>query len=141
MEHLEQNSAEAEANFFMATIYPEVKDLGKQFITLLSGVLAFTITFADKIVDLQNSGLPSKVFLMLCWLLFVAAIIFIGVALWWNYNIAMTASQHKIDHAYNILRRVYRLFLLGGFSFVLGLGFLVLSGITRLFGDIVIAKL
>jgi hypothetical protein len=128
-----ERTIEDQAKIFLEGIYPEIKDLGKQFITLLSGVLALTIAFADRIIDISNASFWQKIILMFCWLSFISAICLIGIGLWWNYNLKMYSLNNIPDQARNIMNFVYSLFILAGFAFVFGLGLLVLAGAFRLF--------
>src|SRR5689334_3807573 len=66
---------------FMKYDYAETKDLCKHFLTLLSGVLVFSVAFADKIVNYVNARSAARSFLLCCWVLLVAAIIACGIGL------------------------------------------------------------
>ena len=132
MEHFGR-SFEVESEDILRIVYPEIKDLGKQFMTLVSGILAFTITFAEKIIGLANASVLPKLLLLFSWGAFIAAIGAIGVGLWWNYNVAMCALGKRPTAAWQTIRHVYFLYLAAGFSFVSGLGFLIAAGTLRLF--------
>jgi hypothetical protein len=45
-----------EAKTFLDFVYPEVKDLCKHFLTLVTGILVFSVTFSEKIVIFQTAG-------------------------------------------------------------------------------------
>jgi hypothetical protein len=40
---------------FLVFLYPEIKDLAKHFLTLISGVLVFSVTFSEKIILVVRS--------------------------------------------------------------------------------------
>ncbi|MBI4489116.1 MAG: hypothetical protein HY694_08520 [Deltaproteobacteria bacterium] len=117
---------------FLANVYAEIKDLGKHFLTLVSGILAFTVTFAEKIIDFGTASPPQKYFLQLSWLLLVGSVTAVGVGLWWNYNSSMAALRGDSKGGWAQTRMVDTLFIGGGGSFVLGLFFLALAAATRL---------
>ena len=66
---------------FRQYIYPEIKDLGKQFLTFASGVLTFTIFFANNFIDIENKSY-SNLFYFISLFLLVASLILIGMRLW-----------------------------------------------------------
>ena len=113
-------------------VSPEIKDLGKQFITLISSILAFTVAFADRIIDLTKSSMMQKLLLFGSWSSFVAAITAIGVGLWWNFNVPIYVAHGEARLAWREINFVYFLYLFAGFAFVLGLACLVLSVAARL---------
>ena len=41
---------------FMRYDFAEMKDVCKEFLTLVAGILVFSVTFAEKIVGLKGSG-------------------------------------------------------------------------------------
>jgi hypothetical protein len=126
------SAEKAPDQLFLDNVYPEIKDLGKQFLTLVSGVLAFTVTFAEKIIDFGQAFPLQKHLLLFAWVLFIVSITAIGVGLWWNYNASMHAMHGDSQGAWKRTRKVYFLFLFGGSSFVVGLTFLVLAAASRM---------
>lgn len=52
------------AALFLKYNYAETKDLAKAFLTLASAILAFSVTFAEKVVDLQNSQPAPRILIM-----------------------------------------------------------------------------
>ena len=68
-----------DAEIFMKYDFAEFKDLCKQFLTLVSGILVFSVTFAEKIVGLQSH--PGRWLLVLAWIGFIVAIVLCGIAL------------------------------------------------------------
>ena len=61
--------------------YSETKDLLKTFMTLVSGSLVLSITFAEKVVDFRNSAGPARLFLFVCWALFMLALVLCGLSM------------------------------------------------------------
>src|SRR5258706_11996258 len=122
----------SENDLFLKNVYPEIKDLGKQFVTLVSGILAFTVTFADKVIDFEKALLIEKLALLASWGAFVAAIAAVGWALWDNYNASMQALHQGIDVAWSTTYKTYRMFRVGAYSFGIGLICLVLAASIRM---------
>jgi len=55
------------ARFFTEVEYPAVLDFLKQMLTVNSGLLALSITFADKLMDLKNIGRNQRFPLLVIW--------------------------------------------------------------------------
>jgi hypothetical protein len=66
---------------FLRYDYAETKDLSKSFLTLVSAILVFSITFSEKIVDFPNAGRLARICLIISWSLFMLSIILCGVSL------------------------------------------------------------
>src|SRR4051812_3975343 len=58
---------EEKAKTFLDRDYAEAKDASKAFLTLLVAVFVASLTFSDKIVDLQRSGWWSRGLMVTCW--------------------------------------------------------------------------
>ena len=111
------------ADFFMKYDYTETKDLCKQFLTLVSGILVFSITFSEKIINFQQASTKTKLLLLLSWLLFVLAITCCGIALCY---LALAAGEAVYggtvgNNFQATALTAYALIIAAGFSFVLGL--------------------
>lgn len=78
------------AELFRTFHYPEVKDLGKHFLTLISATLVLSVTFAEKIVGLDARRTPAFWLLALCWVLLVAALVACG---WGLFRIYLAAEK------------------------------------------------
>jgi hypothetical protein len=69
----------------------EYKDLAKQFLTLVVGVLVFSVTFSEKIVDFQKAPKYQKILLIVTWGLMILALILAGLGLWIMYQVCLSA--------------------------------------------------
>src|SRR4051812_49107622 len=65
----------------------------KAFITLVSGVLVFSVTFTEKIINWDKADGYSKTMMLACWILLVLAIILCGIGLCLMFA-ASTAALH-----------------------------------------------
>ena len=113
------------ADKFLKFDYQQVKDLSTNFLTLISAILVFSITFAEKILKFPKSSAPAKRCLLISWLFFIVAILLSGVALACMFYAGLQANYEKPyqtwgDFAYAVLQ-------LGGVFFVAGLIALMLS--------------
>jgi hypothetical protein len=124
-----------ESKLFLEFHYPEVKDLAKHFLTLNSGLLVFSVAFAEKIVGLPPvSGLGSRG-LLFSWSLLIVALVSCGSGL---YVVFLAAERAKLSIALrrdmnlgSLVRPCYLLLDLSGICFVSGLVILVLSAVPR----------
>ena len=122
---------------FVAFHYAEVKDLAKQFLTLIAGTLVLTVSFAEKIVPIAAAHVSQKWLLGMCWLSLLAAFVLTGLGIYTNYLAAEQAKGAMIyDYrtSFQVLaRRTYRFLDFAGVLFTLSLCLLALSGAARLF--------
>jgi len=111
--------------------YAELKDLCKQFLTLVSGILVFSITFEDKIVGFKAM---SRWPLLASWISFIAAIVLCGLGLG---VIALAGGQAVAGASERVYRkmeyRAVRLTFAAGGVFLIGLASLVIAGVLALF--------
>lgn len=63
-----------ETSLFLQYDYPETVGLLKQFLTLVSASLVFSVAFSEKIVRTQHAELIVRRFMFSAWSLFVLAI-------------------------------------------------------------------
>jgi hypothetical protein len=121
-----------EAKNFMTYDYAELKDLCKQFLTLVSGILVFSITFTDKIVEFN--GLPRWP-LLISWIAFIGAIVLCGLGLG---LIALAGGQAVSGgQSYRIMEyRAVWLTFGAGLSFLIGLAALIVAGVLKMFIDL-----
>lgn len=81
---------EETAQRFLQFYYPEVKDLCKHFLTLISATLVFSVAFSEKIIDFANASKFDKTTLIGVFLLLISALGLCGVGL---YDIFIAAEQ------------------------------------------------
>jgi hypothetical protein len=81
---------------FLAFDYAELKDLSKAFLTLATTILAFSVTFSEKIVNFQSASIVAKFVLLVSWAFFVLSVILCGFALCLGF-----ASAAKATHGEN----------------------------------------
>jgi hypothetical protein len=125
-----------DGEIFLEFHCPELKDLGKHFLTVISAVLAFSVTFSEKITEIPKATLPQKVLLMCSWLFLIIAVVASGAGLYFNF--AAGAQAHgaiirggKTDFKI-FVRRTYRLYEIAGGSFIMGLVLLAADGVSKL---------
>jgi hypothetical protein len=90
---------------FLKSIYPELKDLGKFFLTLIIGVFVASITFSEKIVNFNTSSTWAKGLLILCWIFLLLSIVFDGTGLvyltnWYTIGLLPNDGQYVINFTY-----------------------------------------
>ena len=122
-----------QAKIFLQYDYAEGKALCTQFLTLVVAVLVFSLAFSEKIVDFPRATKVVKGLLLTAWGLFLAAIIFGGLAL---YNIAMAAGNALYGHDtsyYDGEATAMKMAIIGGSCFVAGLIALMLSAVGTVF--------
>jgi|GEM_PF-6042489 len=125
-----------DAKEFVEHGYGEVKDTVLHFITVISGILVFTITFSEKVVRLESAPVHVRLIMVSGWILFILAIIAAGIGLAFNalalpfaISDAYINGQGKWSgEFYTPLGSSLTAVIMGGYWFVLGLGCIVLSG-------------
>ena len=120
---------------FVEFHYAEVKDLGKHFLTLISGTIVFSITFADKIINFANASTLERGFLVAAYISFIVALVLCGTGLFGMYLAAETAMgsliyDYQSDYR-TIARRSYAFVDLAALLYGIGLLLLVLVGIRK----------
>jgi hypothetical protein len=118
------------AQTFLTFEYPETKDLCKQFLTLITGVLAFSVTFSDKIVPPHARHF--RILLVISWFMFLVAIIGTGIGLYQIFVAGQKATHSPTrtearDFNWSLS---YRGLNCAGAAFVLGLLLLIISGLS-----------
>jgi hypothetical protein len=131
-----EDQHKGDAEIFLEFHYPELKDLGKHFLTVISAVLAFSVTFSEKLADLSKATLSQRVLLMCSWLFLVTAVVTSGAGLY--YNFVAGAQVHgaiisggKTDFKI-FVRRTYSLYKIAGGSFIIALILLAADGASKL---------
>jgi hypothetical protein len=69
------------AQLYMTYPFAVTKELCQEFLTLASGILIFSITFSEKIVDFKSAGRKTRFLMFSIWTLFILSIISCGLAL------------------------------------------------------------
>jgi hypothetical protein len=69
------------ARLFIERDFAETKDLAKAFLTLLTAVLVASITFSEKIVDVNRSGWWPRGLMIGSWIMVLVAIASSGAGL------------------------------------------------------------
>ncbi|MCD9185575.1 MAG: hypothetical protein LUM44_04025 [Pyrinomonadaceae bacterium] len=137
----EQTDAAAEnikyAKAFVEFQYAEIKDFSKQFLTVVAGVLAVTVTFSEKIVNFATASSVQRFLLMAVWCGCIIAFTLGGLAIVTIYDAGVVAKETELDgkmRTYPELRlRSHRLLIAGGITFVLSLALLVVTGLIKAF--------
>src|SRR5262245_40530737 len=79
-----KNSVDASSSskVFLAFKYPEIKDLLKHFLTLISASLVFSITFSEKIIDFNNATMGARIAVIGAWALLILAFGACGIGIY-----------------------------------------------------------
>lgn len=135
---------------FMQYHYAETKDMIKHFLTLIAGILVFSLTFSEKVVNFNQASLFPKRLLFVSWGLLILAIAFCGVGMCFNSlaageavralqikNLKMNIVQvenaylfHKTNTDY-FSHWTYIALIVSGSLFVLALLILVIAAIPN----------
>ena len=114
----------------------EIKDLAKQFLTVVAAVLAVSVTFSEKIVNFDQAAPAPRILLMSAWGLCLLAFVLGGCAIFLIYNAGAAAKYtvlYQTPHGYRkLIRLTYLCLDAGGVSFVLALLLLVLTGVLKM---------
>ena len=114
-----------DADVFLTFYYPELKDLGKHFLTVVSGVLAFFVAFADKLLDVAKATAAQRVFLIAALALLIVSVVCVGTGIYINFVAGGRANgsiiRGKTGDFKPLVRRTYLLYHTGGAAFVLAL--------------------
>ncbi len=128
-------TAAQKATAYLEYQYAEVKDLTTKFLTVVAAVLAFSVTFSEKIVDFAHAGNLAKWTMIFIWGFCLAAFVLGGCAIWLIYNagiIAKDVELHNEPSNYRWHTRwAYNCLNVAGVLFVAGLGLLVIAGLIR----------
>ena len=72
---------ETARELFLKHDYTEAKDLCKQFLTLNVGVIVFSLTFADKVIEFSKTSEVTRVVLLSSWSCLLGSLVGCGIAL------------------------------------------------------------
>jgi hypothetical protein len=130
-----------DAEKFIKYGYPEIKSLSIQFLTLLTAILIFSLTFSEKIINYNQAKHSIRILIISGWTLLILAIISDGVGLAYNAIALPTALVDLNDFekthstrsgfyepAYYSLKAI----LMSGVFFISGLICIVTAGIASL---------
>ena len=110
-------------------LYPTAQELCKHFLTVVSGILVFSVTFSEKIVDFHKANRTDRRLLFFAWSVFVLALIGAGTSL--VFHVAAAGHAYAAPQSSNWIAPMQiggRLLMAAGVAFVLGLITLVLLG-------------
>jgi flagellar biosynthesis protein FlhB len=125
---MDENRPLIDSDLFLKYNYPETKDMCKQFLTLVSGILVLSLTFSEKIVDFKNAAAISKWMIISSWISLLLAIIFCGLGLLFITIAAGDAVFIKRKY-FQIAQRSYKMIITAGAFFIFGLILLIGTGI------------
>lgn len=89
---------------FVGFHYAELKTLGKYFLALISPVLAFSVTFSDKITEIFKTPLWERILLSGSWSFLIVAVITSGAGLYYNFVAGAQAQGAIISVGRQILK-------------------------------------
>ena len=125
--------------YFIDLGYDEIKTISIRFLTLLTAILVFSITFSEKVVNFDTAKARTKWVLISGWICLVSAITFDGIGIALNvYALASALYDQSINEAVGNFKSISYLeftvralvsMILGGIFFVFGLVLIVYSGI------------
>jgi hypothetical protein len=121
------------AKLFLQYDYPETKDLCKSFLTLVTGVLVFSLAFSEKIVNFAKAGKTAKRLLLSSWFSMIGAIITCGIGLSYIYMAGSDAIYGGVGFS-GLAQAAYRWIIVAGVCFVVGLCALISAGIVAIDG-------
>jgi hypothetical protein len=121
---------------FATSMYPQLLDIGKFFLTILVGVFVASITFSEKIVNFATSAWWSKSLLIFCWIFLLISIVSDGVGLvfltdW--YSVEMIEHDPKNIGLFGLSFFCYAF---AGISFGIALTSMLAAGIISAINEI-----
>jgi hypothetical protein len=84
------------AKSFLEYQYVEIKDLAKQFLVVIAGVLTLSVAFSEKIVILDKAPLLIRLLMTAIWVACFAASILAGAAIFLIYNAGIAAKYASV---------------------------------------------
>jgi hypothetical protein len=120
---------------FLEFKYPEIRDLLKHFLTLISATLVFSITFSEKVLTYSAATDSHRLLIGGAWLLLVVALGLCGLGVFTLYlaaERALSSLAHKRKERFQVFARASYVFQdLSGLLFGIALAVLVGSAIFR----------
>ena len=124
------------AKLFLQYNYAEAKDLCKHFLTVVSAILVFSLTFSEKIVNFHQAARSAKALLLIAWFCLIGAIISGGLGLVF-ISLAGGEAVYGAAGAYQgPAMTSYIWIIVAGCCFVLGLLSLIVTAIISIFGRV-----
>jgi hypothetical protein len=118
---------------FLKYNFAITEDLCKQFITVVSGVLVFSLTFSEKIVNFSTAKRGLRILLAISWASMLFAIIACGLGLTYICLAGGQALYGGDDGYLSTASTSYRWITAAGMSFVVGLVCLICAALARPF--------
>ena len=123
------------ARVFLEFKYPEIKELLKHFLTLISASLVFSVTFSEKIIDFSDAGIVQQAVVIASWFFLVLALGACGIGIYTLYLAAERAIHDVVYDQHNkwggLARYSYYLQDAAGILFGMGLALLVVGALFR----------
>lgn len=120
--------ADRDSSLFLKYNYAETKDFCKQFLTLVVAVLVFSLTFSEKVVGFSGASTSARLSLALAWVSMLFAIVSCGVGLTYMALAGGDAVYARRNYK-GLARRAYKLIVIAGGAFVVGLVLLIVAAI------------
>jgi hypothetical protein len=118
---------------FLKYNFAITEDLCKQFITVVSGLLVFSLTFSEKIVNFSTAKRGLRILLAISWASMLFAIIACGLGLTYICLAGGQAVYGWDDGYLSTARTSYMWIIAAGTSFVVGLVCLICAALARPF--------
>ena len=120
---------ETSSDLFLKYNDAETKDMCKQFLTLISGLLVISLTFSDKVVNFSSASVTSKWLIIAAWSSLLLSIIFCGLGLLF-ITIAAGNAVFGGNTYQSTAYKSYVLIVSAGALFILGLLLLMATAIA-----------
>jgi hypothetical protein len=120
--------------FFLEHTFPELKAFYAQFLTVISGVIVLSTTFAEKIIDFPNATQNARRLLVASWWLLVLSLVTCGMAYWYLAMVGIESLGRQASMPattpldLRFARYSYVLASISGMSFLIGVATLVVVG-------------
>lgn len=109
-----------DAELYLKYDYPETKEMGLQFLTLVTAVLAFSLGFAEKVFDFPHAAQSKRWFVIAGWVLYLLAITLCGLGLTVNSLAGGRAVYQGLGYR-RLATVAYSFILFAGASFIIAL--------------------
>jgi hypothetical protein len=80
----EQKKLVGNAKSFLEYRYPEIKDLAKQFLVVIAGVLTLSLAFSEKVFPLESSSARVRILIVAIWVICFVAFALGGAAIFFR---------------------------------------------------------